>query len=135
MDNSNDELCMYRAVVVAKAFKELEEAKDMKKNSMTIKSLQNEYISLKKTYQFSVNRKQETAARNLQRSVQGAAPASFDDVVKVAHHLQRNIIVLNLDMQNAKPRNVQFETRKIKDYGWRTSLFVYLEVRFLGCLE
>ena len=43
--------------------------------------------------------------------------------------LRRNIIVLNLDMQMSKPRNVQFQTRSIKDYGWQTTLLVYLEVR------
>ena len=72
---------------------------------------------------------QTEGARELQGMVHGAAPASFDDVVQVAHLLRRNIVVLNLDMQNARPRNVQFQTRAIQRYGWQTSLLVYLEVR------
>ena len=136
IDNPNDQLCMYRAVVVAKAHREWQEAKERKKDAATIQSLHREYIALRRIQQApKVNRMQETAARTLQQSVQGAAPASFDDVLKVARYLQRNIVVLNLDMQGAKPRNVQFQTRSIQDFGWQTTLLVYLEVRISEVLK
>ena len=139
IDNPNDQLCMYRAVIVAQAHKEWQEAKERKEDTPTIEALHREYVSLRKIRQApKVNRKQESAARNLQQTVHGAVPATFDDVVKVAHHLQRNIVVLNLDMQDARPRNVQFQTRTIQDYGWQTTLLLYLEVRstpFVSCFS
>ena len=120
---------MYRAVVVAKAHKEWQEAKEMKKDPSTISSLRKRYVALGRIRRSpKVNRIQEAAARDLQASVNGGVPASFDDVLNVAHHLRRNIVILNLDMQNSKPRNVQFQTRSIKDYGWQTTLLLYLEV-------
>ena len=122
IDNPHDQLCMYRAVVVARAHKEWQEAKEMKKDPGTISSLHKRYLALRKIRRSpEVNRIQESAARALQASVNGGVPASFDDVLNVAHHLRRNIVVLNLDMQNSKPRNVQFQTRSIKDYGWQTT--------------
>ena len=135
MDTSRDQLCFYRAILISKAHRELQEAKDLKRDQSLIKSLHKLYDALKKTRKLpKINRIQERAAQELREAVSGAAPATFDDVVKVAHHLRRNIVVLNLDMQMSKPRNVQFQTRSIKDYGWQTTLLVYLEVCARACV-
>ena len=130
VENPDDQLCLYRAVAIAKAHKEFEEAKDKKKGKSILDSLYKTYKSLRNKWSRGrKNPQRERAAKALRHAVHGAAPASFDDVVKLAHHLRRNIIVLNLDMQDAKPRYVQFQTRDIHDYGWKTTLLVYLEVR------
>jgi len=130
--NPEDELCLYRAVVVSLAHKNYEEAVNSGKSKRECAELKKEYNNIKKARTSKCRtRKQELAAKQLQSEVQGKAPADFDDVVKVAHHLKRNIVVLNMDYQNTKPRFVQFQTRNVHDYGVDTTLFVYLEVRSL----
>jgi len=74
-------------------------------------------------------KRQEDRAKELQAAVQGSAPGTFDDVVQLAHHLTRNIVVLNLDFQDSTPRNVEFQTRNVHDYGVQTTIFIYREVR------
>jgi len=130
--NPDDELCLYRAVVVSLAHKKYEEAVNSGKSKRECAELKKQYNNIKKARTAKrKTRKQEVAAKQLQSEVHGKAPADFDDVVKVAHHLKRNIVVLNMDYQNTKPRFVQFQTRNVHDYGVDTTLFVYLEVRSL----
>jgi len=129
--NPDDELCLYRAVVVSLAHKKYEEAVKSGKSKRECGELKKEYNNIKKARTAKCRtRKQELAAKQLQSEVHGKAPADFDDIVKVAHHLKRNIVVLNMDYQNTTPRFVQFQTRKVHDYGVDTTLFVYLEVRY-----
>jgi len=139
IENPDDELCLYRAVAVAEAhkkWKEAQEAYELTKSTgapqppmRVVKALKKDYHTMmrKRTAKRKVKR-QENRARELRAAIQGSAPGTFDDVVKLAHHLQRNIVVLNLDFQDATPRNVEFQTRRVHDYGVETTLFVYREV-------
>ena len=115
-------------MAVAKAHKVWQDAKTSGQCKTVVNDLRKKYHTMRQRR--TEKRKvmmQENAARNLQQVVQGQAPATFDDVVKVAHHLQLNIVVLNLDFQDSTPRNVEFQTRAIHDYGADTTLFVYRE--------
>ena len=118
-------------MVVAEAHKKWQEAKENQQPSV-VQQLKSKYETIKKKR--TAKKKymaQENAARKLQAACGGKAPATLDDVVKVADYIQRNIVVLNLDYQNSRPRNVEYDTRSNHDYGWEKTLFVYREVRSL----
>ena len=113
---------------MALAYQEWRDAKERGDSPETVLRLKQTFVALRRKPSGKLKvHKQQLAARTLQQTVQGQTPSTLDDVIKVAHYLQRNIVVLNLDYQHSSPRNVEFQTKSIHDYGSDTTLFLYKE--------
>lgn len=114
--NNNDNLCLWRSVVVSLAYqnKQGKEGEEKKEADRFYKAIKR-----------PSGRRQEHEARALLRNSQCDAPNSgggtFDDLVKVADYLQRDITVFNMSVS----RFVEFRTASLRaDGGYGNVLYL-----------